>query len=707
MEKFTAKVNKFSKTPIVVHEFQGEGDDPKEAFRNMMQEQKRCDGLVISGHHTGAWGGKRGNSLNLDFLEEISCEKEFQDWFSGVNALWLQGCRTLGVGEITSENADSDMMNPEFHTQRVGDALDEDALTQRISDLNMEFSATLDQDNPLSSRYLRLFPQAKVFGWTKTAPGEGAHSEYSIPFHMAHISKLMKDEFPGDPLKPEFDSKTAGNYLDALSLALSNLNKKDKACEELLVKAWKAHGQVGGPAPFSFDNPDLQAYSKLSTDGNEFLLQMKALECALKNASDEKTALAALRSITKDEKSIQYGFNSIWAKLKENEVPYKAAILAELKNNPRISQFLTKKLESKQLGLLPKLEYFAFYKELYKKADSKLEQAFFDKAKGQLDLPQRFNDFDMEDYKLTILQALFKNGFMTPERAREVLKLKTASATHISGIAKGIGEFFDQETALPVARFPKEFPREEAKKLLLEIARSPLNQDHSLAKALYYLREVDGEEISPESKKLLLDAMDFPYVRMHSFEEIGNTASRYDMDIPTYVQIQKRFLDHPRVPPDSVAFGVDYIGNHYEEMPEAEEFFSRIFEQYYGEKEGRGGFRIRSPGHSFIRALLASGLKHPNWEIMMKTMLEPAQMNYQDSLEIINWIPRSNISEEKQLAAFRMMKKFCEKSELGPESRKNFFITLLGELDNFEITTPETEAFKAEVKNLTEVESEQ
>ena len=39
------------------------------------------------------------------------------------------------------------------HMGRVGDVLTEDHLERSFADLNMEFSATLDQDNPLSSRY--------------------------------------------------------------------------------------------------------------------------------------------------------------------------------------------------------------------------------------------------------------------------------------------------------------------------------------------------------------------------------------------------------------------------------------------------------------------------------------------------------------------------------------------------------------------------
>ena len=165
----------------------------------MVESGVVCDGLVISGHHTGSFGGKRAKgSLSIDLMEELSCNPKYKALFNNVKGLWLQGCRTLGVSKIeTTDTAD-------FHTQRVGAVLDEDHLTQSFSDLNIEFSATLDQDNPLSSRYLRVFPRATTFGWTKTAPGSKSRSQYSVPFHIAHMARLNDDR------KRYFDNPISG-----------------------------------------------------------------------------------------------------------------------------------------------------------------------------------------------------------------------------------------------------------------------------------------------------------------------------------------------------------------------------------------------------------------------------------------------------------------------------------------------------------------
>src|SRR3989338_8774141 len=81
---FTERLNKVSPRKIEVIEYL----DPKAeidtetAFRNMVESGVECDGLVISGHHTGAWGGKRAQgSLSIDFLENLACEEKHQAWF--------------------------------------------------------------------------------------------------------------------------------------------------------------------------------------------------------------------------------------------------------------------------------------------------------------------------------------------------------------------------------------------------------------------------------------------------------------------------------------------------------------------------------------------------------------------------------------------------------------------------------------------------
>ena len=182
-------------------------------------------------------------------MEKLSCNPKYKNFFNNVKGLWLQGCRTLGVNKI--EETDT----ADHHTQRVGAVLDEDHLTQSFSDLNIEFSATLDQDNPLSSRYLRVFPRATTFGWTKTAPGSKSRSQYSVPFHIAHMARLNDDRkrYFENPISGKISEKSARKYITALGLALDikALIPDPSGCrstrnEEQSVEAWLHHGQKVG-----------------------------------------------------------------------------------------------------------------------------------------------------------------------------------------------------------------------------------------------------------------------------------------------------------------------------------------------------------------------------------------------------------------------------------------------------------------------------
>lgn len=57
--------------------------DPKESIAKALSDQTVCDGLVISGHHTGSFGGQLASGeLNIDFLAKHSCAKSSAPFFS-------------------------------------------------------------------------------------------------------------------------------------------------------------------------------------------------------------------------------------------------------------------------------------------------------------------------------------------------------------------------------------------------------------------------------------------------------------------------------------------------------------------------------------------------------------------------------------------------------------------------------------------------
>ena len=425
MEKFTKKLNKHSSHPISVKEYMTEGGSPENSFKKMVEDNTRCDGLVISGHHTGSFGGKRAEgSLNVDFLEKISCDKKYSDWFKNIQALWLQGCRTLGTGEVVPDQEAS----ADHHTLRVGNVLEEDHLEQSLADLDMEFSATLDQDNPLSSRYLRVFPAATVFGWTKTAPGERAGSQYSIPFHIAHIARLnsQTDQFPtSNPMDETLDQTSAFQYIESL---LSLLNRKEvdnDECEGLSIEAWKRHGKVEDQRTgLGFLNPDLNAYPALAQSDDELLKQARLLDCVLNTSTDEESILKAIDEILKDPKLIHYTFNSLLDKLKtlkQDQPDLHKKILEKLKTNSEMSQFLAQKLENPSLGILRKIDYFSFYEELYGQSDQ-IRSALLDQSIKIFESTQSDDSYDVRDYKLTLMNSLKKHGYLTHPKGIKFLE---------------------------------------------------------------------------------------------------------------------------------------------------------------------------------------------------------------------------------------------------------------------------------------------
>lgn len=426
MEKFTKKLNKYSKIPIEVEEFVTTGADAEESFQRMVDSGVKCDGLVISGHHTGSFGGANASSnLSIDFMEKLSCDEKNKDFFNNIKALWLQGCRTLGVGQIESyESAD-------FHMSRVGAVLEEDHLSQSFADLNMEFSATLDQDNPLSSRYLRVFPRATTFGWTATAPGEKSRSEFSIPFHIAHIASLNDDRgvYFDNPVSSQLDEKSAVKYMEAMLETLGRNPSDPEACinrdEEKLLEAWKRHGNSQKGYKYSFYNADLNAYPSLLQSDNQFLKTAKEYECLLKKALKSDHYLPIIDEILKDESLIGYSFNSIYELVqrlqKEGDIEGLVLVRTKLQSSDVLNSFLMKKLTSKELGSLRRIDYYAFWKEMTGKTNESIENNIQNYFVKMMLTPTGENDYNARDFKVTLSKSMGNHGLLSEKDLKEIV----------------------------------------------------------------------------------------------------------------------------------------------------------------------------------------------------------------------------------------------------------------------------------------------
>ncbi len=579
MEKMVSDLQKKynSDTKIEVKEYLTQNDNPEDAFKKMVESGERCDGLVISGHHTGSFGGKRASgSLGIDFLEQISCDEKYKEWFDSINAVWLQGCRTLGVKQGGANDT------ADFHTERVGNFLEEDGLEQGSVGLNFEFSATLDQDNPLSSRYLRVFPFASIFGWTKTAPGEKARSEYSLPFHLAQMIKLKEKENPQNPTKEI--SKDAAKYFTTL-LDILNTSSKENNCVELrqnACEAWICHGNCknGG---LGFNNPDLESYQPLILQKNPVFDLAKELDCALKNSNNESQILSMLDKILKDEKVFPYVFNGLWGLLqklkKEGNIALYDKVKEKFKESPLLIRFVEKKLKDSKVGLLPKLDYYSFYRQFMDKDFSAIDDEI---EKGVLKILLRpATNYDQRDFQKTLLASLVKNEFsrigkmfktiidskdVTPEMLGSVANAIGYSELPIAGADAVLKQIIDSPKSnsytcgrVADAIGNSKLPIAGADAMLKQIIDSPKSNEFTLG----YVAGAIGNSRFPIAgvDAVLKQIIDSPKAEVLTLANVANAIGNSKFPIAGADAMLKQIIDYPKSNEYTLGRVADAIGN--------------------------------------------------------------------------------------------------------------------------------------------------
>ena len=340
----------------------GRDSNPKSSFRSMLESPQTCDGLVISGHHTGSFGGNRASGvLNINFLEELSCDPRYEDFFQQVQAVWLQGCRTLGVGPIEAGSDGEEELQADYHMQRVGAELIQDGLEQSFSDLSIEFSATLDQDNPLPTRYQRVFPAATLFGWTRSSPGVKARSEKSLLYHMSHMAHVSLGAPLANPLK-----RLPPNYRSMMSASMWKTLSGDDQYGAVARQAWLSHGRTR-LSGLGFDNPDLNAYPALLQSSQSDLMEARTLACELRTSSNIDALQVAFTRILSNPDYLAYNLNALWDafwQVREQSPEAYEALKQQMASSAPLMSLLNSKLKSPQTGLLMKIEYYSFYREL-------------------------------------------------------------------------------------------------------------------------------------------------------------------------------------------------------------------------------------------------------------------------------------------------------------------------------------------------------
>lgn len=354
---------------IKVHEFQKKNTYPEESFKALANSGVKCDGTIISGHNTGSFGGSQASGyLRIDYLEELSCKPETSEWFSNVQALWLQGCRTLGAASEAQGNTQN---MAEYHANRVYEVRDADHLDQNELELADGFASLLDLESPYAVRFFKTFPNAKVFGWTKTAPGENARSERSFLFHIANTARRIHENqgtpFSDlqDPVKTySFNKFSAASYFNAIVQVLGN---EDRLGIEDALGGWMDHGQPPNieKALWGFDNNYLNSYPPLMSSSDEVMVSARELDCNLRNAQTTNEITGTLRSILKSNRSIGLSFYTLRSVFRDNgdDVVKKRAIREALGESKNFSTFIKGKLSNKHIGLERKIDYFGLFTE--------------------------------------------------------------------------------------------------------------------------------------------------------------------------------------------------------------------------------------------------------------------------------------------------------------------------------------------------------
>ena len=334
-------------------------------FEKMIQKTKekgkKCHALVLSGYHTGDFISKEKGLFPLEFLEKLSCREEYQDWFCNVKGLYLHGSNTVrdtylkGVKDSkkVTVTGDSDSTSTKKTTHLTS--------TERSSDttffLNHSYADTLDEHTPLSSRYLRAFPNTNIFGFSEIA---GFAKGFNDIFN--HISQV------GNALAQDDDtSKTS--VADEFISGLKAITSGD--CSHALEEWNKLNTERGTEAVKKKD------YTEARKLGCELINSKQILDGSISGnkAKEKEKIIAKLEEITKKKELSHLLINNIYETIKladnmaagaygEKDRNFITKVKGALKNS-NFQKALEEKLASPILSSLKKADHIKLYQRLW------------------------------------------------------------------------------------------------------------------------------------------------------------------------------------------------------------------------------------------------------------------------------------------------------------------------------------------------------
>ena len=380
----------------------------EDRFKEMMKD-KACDSLVLSGHHAEYFTGKQSIGgenwkLDLDFMEEMSCQPGCEDWFENIKSLFLMGCNTVeGQLDSTAANKDDqaeDIRCADGNTAdckalyvTINNATDPDQdkdwnlgiLSQNA--LNKAYSSTLDQStNPLSSRYLKIFSNSSLYGWSESAPGVGALSRFSIPRFIHMVSGLTAEGEPRErdlskgsgEDEPNVGAQDIVNFLDVM-----NTQADEPLCRGFTAAQWAKHWDSGtAPTSCYLDDGAKEQY-----EGH------KSNACGLNQALNEQPTStdemeeAVDKILESGSEGIKKNFNHLMNLIVQSKwktpPEWHDKVKQALQESDELRDVLVYNLaEDKNIGFKQKADYLYFYKQVYgdsvNKEDVKIHQQVSD-----------------------------------------------------------------------------------------------------------------------------------------------------------------------------------------------------------------------------------------------------------------------------------------------------------------------------------------
>lgn len=389
-------------------------DQTESAFKAMVSDGKQCDALVLSGYHTGDFfpdNPERG-SLVLKLIEKLSCQ--YENWFKNIKGIYLHGSRTVNDKYIEGVKK-----NPQSATLHKGDS---DSITDKlvgnkgvtleasdtVQTVNYSYAHTLDEHTPLSSRYMRAFPNAHIYGFSEDA-GLGQGDEDIAK----HIAKVLGALDADGKIKEEF--KNTEKFVEALSKITA---------DECDGGKWAGGGK-------EFVKKDEEKHKKARDLGCQLINAKQVLSGEKEGDKGEakKSIKEALKEIAGDKNLSHLLINNITETLQfaEKEMDDEA-FLSEMKGILKSGKFKTalkEKIDSPILPSLRKIDYIQLYKEFGGDTDEAVE-SLYERVTGASDQTtdnERTLYILMADklsqYKLISqgqIEMIRKNGALFPDQ---------------------------------------------------------------------------------------------------------------------------------------------------------------------------------------------------------------------------------------------------------------------------------------------------